>query len=123
MTRDLAPSTPELGAAASRALRPAIERGLGFDLAAAIGARRVRLLVIHTVDGRPLPREWAIPILDGEVVVACGQLEPPFVGVAALLVDAATLPRAQLDATDRRRVAEALVDALLAEVRATPRGR
>ncbi len=60
-----------LAGAVVQALGPAVERGLGFDLRAAIRARHVRLLAVHALDGRPLPSDWAIPILPGEVVVAC----------------------------------------------------
>ena len=52
-----------LAGAVAQALGPAVARGLGFDLRAAIRARHVRLLAVHALDGRPLPSNWAIPIL------------------------------------------------------------
>ena len=107
----------ELTGAVVQALGPAVARGLGFDLQAAIRARRVRLLALHTVDGRPLPSDWAIPILPGEVVVACAPLRSPLSGVAALVVRGAVLPRPKLDLPERERIARALADALLAELK------
>jgi hypothetical protein len=64
----------ELTGAVVQALGPAVTRGLGFDLRAAVRERHVRLLALHTVDGQPLPSDWAIPVLPGEVVVACAPL-------------------------------------------------
>jgi hypothetical protein len=107
----------ELTGAVVQALAPAITRGLGFDLEAAVRARLVRLLALHTVDGRPLPSDWAIPILPGEVVVACAPLRSPLSGVAALVVRGAVLPRPKLDLPQRERIARALADALLAELK------
>jgi hypothetical protein len=115
--RTRGPGAPqELTGAVLQALRPAIARGLGFDLHAAVRAREVRLLALHTVDGRPLPSDWAIPILPGEVVVACAPLSSPLSGVAALVVRGAVLPRPKLDLPERERIARALADALLAEL-------
>jgi hypothetical protein len=108
---------PDLRGAVLQALGPAVARGLGFDLRAAIGGRHVRLLALHTVDGRPLPSDWAIPILPGEVVVACAPLRPPLSGVAALVVRGAVLPRPKLDVPQRERIARALADAVLAELK------
>src|ERR1019366_8571218 len=65
-SRTEGPEPGELTGAVLQALAPAIARGLGFDLRAAVRARHVRLLALHTVDGRPLPSDWAIPILPGE---------------------------------------------------------
>ena len=107
----------ELTGAVLQALAPAIARGLGFDLQAAVRARAVRLLALHTVDRRPLPSDWAIPILPGEVVVACAPLRSPLTGVAALVVRGAVLPRPKLDLPERERIARALADALLAELK------
>ena len=107
----------ELTGAVVQALGPAVVRGLGFDLRAAIRGRHVRLLALHTVDGRPLPSDWAIPILPGEVVVACAPLRSPLSGVAALVVRGAVLPRPKLDLPERERIAQALADALLAELK------
>jgi hypothetical protein len=113
-----APREPqELTGAVLQALAPAIARGLGFDLHAAVRARYVRLLALHTLDGRPLPSDWAIPILPGEVVVACAPLRPPRSGVAALVVRGAVLSRPKLDLPERERIARALADALLAELK------
>ncbi len=100
-----------------QALAPAIAGGLGFDLSAAIRGRHVRLLAVHTVDGRPLPSDWAIPILPGEVVVACAPLRPPLSGVAALIVRGAVLPQPKLDVLQREHIARALADALFAELK------
>jgi hypothetical protein len=94
-----------------------VVRGLGFDLRAAVQGRHVRLLALHTVDGQPLPSDWAIPILPDEVVVACAPLRPPLSGVAALVVRGAALPRPKLDAAERERIARALADTLLAELK------
>ena len=107
----------ELTDAAVQALGPAVARGLSFDLQAAVRARHVRLLALHTVDGQPLPSDWAIPILPGEVVVACAALGAPLSGVAALVVRGAALPRPKLDAPERERIARALADALLDELK------
>jgi hypothetical protein len=107
----------ELRGAVMQALEPAVTRGLGFDLRAAVRARLVRLLAVHTVDGRPLPSDWAVPILPGEVVVACAPLRSPLSGIAALVVRGAVLPRPQLDLPQRERIARALADALLAELK------
>jgi hypothetical protein len=107
----------ELTDAVVRALAPAVARGLGFDLRAAVRGRHVRLLALHTVDRRPLPSDWAIPILPGEVVVACAPLGSPLSGVAALVVRGAVLPRPKLDVPERERIARALADALLAELK------
>jgi hypothetical protein len=107
----------QLTGAVVQALGPAVARGLGFDLPAAIRARHVRLLALHRVDGGPLPSDWAIPILPGEVVVACAQLRPPLSGVAALVVRGAVLPRPKLDVPERERIARALADALFAELK------
>ena len=107
----------EMTGAVVQALAPTIARGLGFDLQAAVRARLVRLLALHTVDGRPLPSDWAIPILPGEVVVACAPLRSPLSGVAALVVRGALLPRPKLDVPERERIARALADALLAELK------
>ena len=107
----------ELRGAVVLALGPSIARGLGFDLRAAVRGRHVRLLALHTVDGQPLPSDWAIPILPGEVVVACAPLRSPLSGVAALVVRGAVLPRPKLDATERERIARALADVLLAELK------
>jgi hypothetical protein len=100
-----------------QALGPAVARGLGFDLRAAVLGRHVRLLALHTLDGQPLPSDWAIPILPGEVVVTCAPLRPPLSGVAALVVRGAALPRPKLDTAERERIARALTDALLAELK------
>jgi hypothetical protein len=99
-----------------RALGPAISDGLGFDLRRAIRACRVRLLAIHTVDRRPLPSNWAIPLRDSEAVVACAPLPPPFVGVAAVVARLAELPRAKLDDELSERIAQALADGILADL-------
>ena len=107
----------ELRGAVVQALGPAIARGLGFDLRAAVRGRDVRLLALHTVDGQPLPPDWAIPILPGEVVVACAPLRSPLSGVAALVVRGAVLPRLKLDLAQRERIARALADALIAELK------
>ena len=107
----------ELRAAVLRALAPAVARGVGFDLRAAVRGRHVRLLALHTVDGQPLPSDWAIPILPGEVVVACAPLSPPLTGIAALVVRGAILPRPALDVPQRERIARALAEALLAELK------
>jgi hypothetical protein len=107
----------ELTGAVVQALGPAVARGLGFDLRAAVRGRHVRLLALHTVDGRPLPSDWAIPILAGEVVVACAPLRSPLSGVAALVVRGAVLPRPKLDVPERERIARALADTLLAELK------
>jgi hypothetical protein len=107
----------ELTGAAVEALAPAIARGLGFDLQAAVRARLVRLLALHTIDGRPLPSDWAIPILPGEVVVECAALRSPLSGVAALIVRGAVLPRPKIDLPERERIALALADAVLAELK------
>jgi hypothetical protein len=104
----------ELSGAVVQALGPAIARGLGFDLRAAVRERHVRLLAVYTVDGRPLPSDWAVPILPNEVVLACAPLRSPLSGVAALVVRGAVLPRPKLDAPERERIARALADALLA---------
>jgi hypothetical protein len=100
-----------------QALGPAVTRGLGFDLRAAVRGCHVRLLALHTVDGQPLPSDWAIPILPGEVVVACAPLRPPLSGVAALVVRGAVLPQPKPDVLQRERIARALADALLAELK------
>jgi len=100
-----------------QALAPAVTRGLGFDLRAAVRGRHVRLLALQTVDGRPLPSDWAIPIVPGEVVVACAPLRPPLSGVAALVVRGAVLPQPKLDMLQRERIARALAEALLAELK------
>ena len=107
----------ELRGAVVQALGPAIARGLGFDLRGAVRGRHVRLLALHTVDGQPLPSDWAIPILPGEVVVACAPLSPPLTGIAALVVRGAILPRPKLDVPQRERIARALAEALLAELK------
>jgi hypothetical protein len=106
-----------LKAGVLQALGPAVARGLGFDLRAAIRGRHVRLLALHTVDGQPLPSDWAIPILPGEVVVSCAPLSPPMSGIAALIVRGAILPRPKLDVPQRERMARALAEALLAELK------
>jgi hypothetical protein len=117
-SRSNGPGAPqELTGAVVRALGPAVSRGLGFDLYAAVRARHVRLLALHALDGRPLPSDWAIPILPGEVVVACAPLRPPLSGVAALVVRGAVLPRPKVDLQERERIARALADALLAELK------
>ena len=101
-----------------QALGPAVTRGLGFDLRAAVQRRHVRLLALHTVDGQPLPSDWAIPIVPGEVVVACAPLRPPLSGVAALVVAGRrSCPQPKLDVLQRERIARALADALLAELK------
>jgi hypothetical protein len=97
-----------------------IARGLGLDLEGAIRTRRVRLVAVHTADGRPLPADWAIPVQATEVVVACARLAPPWSGMAALVVPYADLPKPTLDEAVRERIARALVDALLAEPRSSP---
>jgi hypothetical protein len=51
------------------------------------------------------------------VVVACAPLRPPLSGVAALVVRGAVLPRPTLDPTERERIARALADVLLAELK------
>ena len=107
----------DLRAAVLQALGPAVVRGMGFDLHAAVRGRHVRLLAVHTVDGQPLPSDWAIPILPGEVVVACAPLSPPMSGIAALVVRGAILPRPKLDVPQRERIARALAEALLAELK------
>jgi hypothetical protein len=107
----------ELTGAVVQALGPAVTRGLGFDLRAAVRRRHVRLLALHTVDGQPLPSDWAIPVLPGEVVVACAPLRSPLSGVAALVVRGALLPRPKLDVPESERIARALADALLAELK------
>ena len=108
---------PELRGAVMQALGPAVTRGFGFDLRAAICCRHVRLVAIHTVDGQPLPSDWAIPIVPGEVVVACAPLRPPLSGVAALVVWGAILPQPKVDLPERERIARALADMLLAELK------
>lgn len=115
------PCVREIGPAAARALAPVVARGLGFDLRAAIGARHVRIIAIHTIDGRLLPRDWAVPILRGEAVVACAPLESPFSGVAALVARVAGLPRPRLTAETREKIARALAEAMFAEVKRTTR--
>ena len=107
----------ELTGAVAQALGPAVARGFGFDLRAAVRGGHVRLLALHTVNGQPLPSDWAIPILPGEVVVACAPLRSPLAGVAALVVRAGVLPRPKLDLPERERIARALADALLAELK------
>jgi len=107
--------------AAKSALGPIVARGLGFDLHAAVQARRVRFVAVYTIDGRPLPADWAIPIQEREVVVACAPLLSPLSGVAALIVCASALPQPKVDDAARERIAHALADVLLAEIRASKR--
>ncbi len=71
----------------------------------------------YLVDGQPLPSDWAIPIVPGEVVVACAPLRPPLSGVAALVVWGAILPQPKVDLPERERIARALADMLLAELK------
>jgi hypothetical protein len=115
------PAAATLGRAVARALRPRLVRGLGFDLAVAVRARQIRVVAMHTLDGRPLPSDWAVPMIEGEVVVACAPLEPPFSGIAALIVTMGALPALRMDAASRDRIARALVDALLADLKARQR--
>lgn len=109
-----------LGQATMQALAPALARGLGFDLRAAVAARRARLVALHTMDSRPLPSDWAIPILSAEVVVVCAPLASPWSGVAALIVHESVLPTPTVDDAMRERVAQALAEALLAEIESIP---
>jgi hypothetical protein len=123
---DAHPAAPTLGRAVARALRPRLARGLVFDLAAAVRAGMVRVVALHTLDGQPLPSDWAVPVLEGEVVVACAPLESPFSGVAALIVTMRALlplrqPAPRRDDATRDRIARALVDVLLAELKPRPR--
>jgi hypothetical protein len=111
----IAASTNTLSAAVAQALRPAL-RQLSFNLREAVLNGRVRLVAIHTIDGRPLPRSWAIPVQRGEIVLACAAMAPPFAGVAALVARASELPAPHLDAAARERIADALAEALLAEL-------
>jgi hypothetical protein len=90
---------------------------LGVDLRAAVDAHDARFVALHTTDGGPLPRDWAIPIVLGEVVAACAPLGVPFSGVAAIVVRGSMLPRPKLDDAARDRIACALADMLLAELR------
>jgi hypothetical protein len=92
--------------------------GLGFDLREAIRDGHVRLVAMHTLDGGPLPSDWAFPLRDSEVVVACARLAPPFFGVAALIASLAGLPRAMLEDETSERIAQALADAILADLTA-----
>jgi hypothetical protein len=121
MEGGLKPCSTELGVAVAQALAPRIARGLGFDLRAAVNAHDVRIVALHTLDGRPLPSDWAIPILLGEVVVVCAPLSAPFSGVAAILVRGAALPRPEVDEATRERVARALARAVLADLKLRPR--
>jgi hypothetical protein len=114
------PDVHALRSAVAKALLPSVHRGLGFDLRLAVEAGRVRLLAIHTVDGRPLPRDWAIPVFGSERVVACAQLPPPFFGVAALVVRSLA-PLKSLDAAGRKRVVAALANLVLADLETVPR--
>jgi hypothetical protein len=77
---------------------------------------RVRPVSLTALDGGPLPSDWAIPIEDGEVVVALAPLGGDFVGVAALVARAADLPAVDLDGTDGESISTALADALVAEL-------
>jgi hypothetical protein len=115
------PTTEELSAAAARALAPRIGGGLGFDVRRAIESGVLRLVVLHMIDGGPLPRDWAIPVQCDEVVVACAPLPRPLVGMAAIVVAAPHLPPPDFDDAERDRIATALADALLAEL--SPFGR
>jgi hypothetical protein len=87
----------------------------------------VRVVALHTLDGQPLPSDWAVPVLEGELVVACAPLESPFSGVAALIVAMGALRRPpgsfvpRMDDARRDRIARALVDVLLAELKPRPR--
>jgi hypothetical protein len=118
---DLHPAAATLGRAVARALRPRLARGLGFDLPAAVRAGWVRVVAVHTLDGRPLPSDWAIPVVPGEVVVACAPLEPPLSGVAALVVVMAALPAPKRDDATRDRIARALATMVLADLKAGTR--
>ncbi len=106
---------PGLQEAVARALAPAVGSAFGFELQEAVRSGRVRVLAVHTRDGQPLPSDWAIPIRSDEVVVATAPLEAPFVGVAALIVDASLLPMLLADSQQLERIAGALVDALWCE--------
>ena len=110
------PSAADLGRVVARALRPRVAHGLGFDLPAAVRAGQVRVVAQHTLDGAPLPSDWAIPVVAGEVVVACAPLGPPFSGVAALIVAMRALPSPKRDDAARERIARALAAALLADL-------
>jgi len=110
-----------LASATKAALGPVIVRGLGFDLHAAVRARHVRLVAIHSVDGRPLPADWAVPIRESEAVVACAPLLAPLSGVAALIVRACALPRPIIDDEARERIARALAELILREIREAKR--
>jgi hypothetical protein len=104
-----------LRAAVAQALAPSVRDGFGFDLRSAIEGRRVRLLAIHTVDGRPLPSDWAIPLSGPERVVACALLPRPFSGVAALVVRLHPLRRCPGSAS-RERVVAALANLVLTDL-------
>jgi hypothetical protein len=118
---DAHPAAATLGRAVARALRPRLASGLGFDLAAAVRAGHVRVVAIHTLDGRPRPSDWAVPVVEGEVVVACAPLEQPFSGVAALVVTMRALPAPRMEDATRDRIARALAAALLADLKARRR--
>jgi hypothetical protein len=98
-----------------QALRPLVALELGH-LRDALRTGQVRLVAIEALDG-PLPSDWALPVEEGEVVVALARLPQEREGVAALVVAGSALPRHQLDDELRERVASAFADALIAEVR------
>ena len=89
-------------------------RGRGVQFPSVPGARVVRG---WSPNGTPPPPEWGVPIVRGEAPIAFAMLGQPWVGYVSIVARAADLPRPGLDGAARDRIASALVDAVLAEVR------
>jgi hypothetical protein len=100
-------------AALTRACAEALRRR-GTQLPSVPGARVVRG---WSPNGTPLPREWGVPIERDEAPIAFAMLGQPWVGYVSIVARAADLPRPRLDGAARDRIASALADAVLAEVR------
>jgi hypothetical protein len=111
-----APCAREFHAVACQALAPIVARRVGVDLRSALRRGHLRLVVVHTAKGGPLPADWAIPLKVGEAVVACAALKVPCAAVAALVARVDDLPKPKLDEAARERVAQALADAAIAEM-------
>jgi hypothetical protein len=76
-----------------------------------------RIIVGEYLRHRTIPTDWAIPVEPCEMPIATAPLPKPLVGFASILVRVGDLDTPAPGDEERDRIADALVDALLKEIR------
>jgi hypothetical protein len=93
--------------------------GAGGELHDAVGAGLARVVALLPMSKRGLPSDWALPVGRDEIVLATTRIlvrDVDAIGIAALVVKRTGVPAMSLGDEIRERIAQALVDVVLAEL-------